>query len=134
MDMIRRFPTIWDRLADNMYFNALPTAEVRISDAEPFSFAQLRSGEGLPEIARPLTGEGGYIVALQLSAIPYIEQFFGKRKVASGSYPVGAVNAIDLQDEPAVLLPHPFDALIVHVTRGALADVAYSITRHEWSN
>jgi AraC-like DNA-binding protein len=125
VDMIHRSPTVWNQLADNMYFNALPTAEVRISDVEPFSFAQLRSGAGLPEIARPLTGESGYIVALQLAAIPYIEQFFGNRKVASGSYPVGGVNVIDLQDEPAVLLPHPFDALIVHVTRGALADVAY---------
>lgn len=116
---------MWNQLADNMYFHALPTAEVKISDVAPFSFAQLKSGEGLPEIARPLTGESGHIVALQLEAIPYIEQFFGKRKVASGSYPVGAVNAIDLQDEPAVLLPHPFDALIVHVTRGALEDIAY---------
>jgi AraC family transcriptional regulator len=125
MDTIRGVPTLWNRLADNMYFDALPTAEVKISDVEQFSFARLKSGEGLPEIARPLTGESGYIVALQLEAIPYIEQFFGTRKVASGTYPVGAVNAIDLQDEPAVLLPHPFDALIVHVTLGALEDIAY---------
>ena len=89
MDAIQGMPTVWNQLADNMYFNAMPTAQVRISDVRPFSFAQLKSGEGLPEIARPLTGESGYIVALQLAAIPYIEQFLGKRKVASGSYPVG---------------------------------------------
>lgn len=125
MGTIRGIPNLWNQLADNMYFNALPTAEVRISDVAPSSFARLKSGEGLPEIARPLTGESGYLVALQLANIPYIEQFFGKRKIASGSYPVGAVNVIDLQDEPAVLLPHSFDALLIHVTRGAFEDIAY---------
>jgi AraC-like DNA-binding protein len=137
MGTMGRIPNLWNQLADNMYFNALPTAEVTISDVAPFSFARLKSGEGLPEIARPLTGESGYIVALQLAAIPYIEQFFGRRKVGSGSYPIGAVNAIDLRDEPAILSPHPFDALIVHVTLGALEDIAHEhrsppVERLDW--
>lgn len=124
MGMIRKVPTVWNRLLDTMYLNDLPTADVRISDAS-FSFARLKIGEGLPEIARPVTGEDGYIVALQLASIPYIEQFFGKRKVSSGPYPIGGVSALDLRDEPAVLLPHPFDTVVVYVTQGALADVAY---------
>ncbi|UWZ83634.1 helix-turn-helix domain-containing protein [Occallatibacter riparius] len=125
MDMGHKFPTVWNQLADTMYLNHLPTAEVRISNVAPFSFARLRSDRGLPEIARPTTGESGYIVPVQLAAIPYIEQFFGKRKVSSGSYPTGGVSAIDLRDEPAVLLPHAFDTVIVYVTHGALADIAY---------
>jgi AraC family transcriptional regulator len=137
MGTIRGTPNLWNQLAGNMYFHALPTAEVTISPVAPFSFARLKSGEGLPEIAQPLTGQTGHIVVLQLAAIPYIEQFFGKRKVASGSYPIGGVNAIDLQDEPAVLLPNPFDALIVHVTRGALEDIAHEhrsppVERLDW--
>jgi AraC family transcriptional regulator len=71
-------------------------------------------------------GERGHIVALQLKAIPFIEQFFGNKKVSSGSYPVGGVSAIDLQEEPAVLLPSPFDALVLYVTQAALDEIAYA--------
>ena len=49
--------------------------------------------------------------------IPFIEQFLGRKKVSSGYYPIGAVSAIDLQEEPAVLLPNPFDALVLYVTQ-----------------
>jgi AraC family transcriptional regulator len=66
------------------------------------------------------------LVALQLKAIPFIEQFFGNKKVSSGSYPIGGVSAIDLQDEPAVLLPNPFDALVLYVTQAALDEIAYA--------
>ncbi len=90
-----------------------------------FSFGRFQSTEGLPEIARPIAGERGYIVALQLKAIPFIEQFLGKKKVSSGSYPIGGVSAIDLQDEPACLLPNPFDALVVYITQDVLDEVAY---------
>jgi AraC family transcriptional regulator len=124
MDITRGIPTLWNRLAENMYLNSLPTAEVRISNAS-FSFARVKSDQGLPDVARPITGESGYLVALQLATIPYIEQFFGKRKVSSGSYPIGGVNAIDLREEPAVLLPHSFETLVVYVTHGALEDIAY---------
>lgn len=124
MDTIRGIPTLWKRLAATMYAEHLATAELRISDAS-YAFARFKTNEGLPEVAQPITGERGYLVALQLATIPYIEQFLGRRKVSSGSYPIGAVNAIDLQEEPSVLLPHPFETLVVYVTRGALEDIAY---------
>jgi AraC family transcriptional regulator len=63
---------------------------------------------------------------LQLKPIPFIEQFFGKKKVSSGSYPIGGVSAIDLREEPAVLLPNPFDALVLYITPAALDEVAYA--------
>jgi hypothetical protein len=56
----------------------------------------------------------------------FIEQFLGNKKVSSGFYPIGGVSAIDLQEEPACLLPNPFDALVVYVTQTALDAVAYA--------
>jgi AraC family transcriptional regulator len=46
--------------------------------------------------------------------------------VSSGTYPIGGVSAIDLQEEPAVLLPNPFDTLVLYVTQAALDEVAYA--------
>jgi AraC family transcriptional regulator len=121
-----RVPTLWNRLAEAMHLKDSLTAEVTLSEHASFSFGRVKSSEGLPEIARPIAGERGYLVALQLKAIPFIEQFFGNKKVSSGSYPVGAVSAIDLREEPAVLLPNPFDALVLYVTQAALDEIAYS--------
>jgi AraC family transcriptional regulator len=121
-----RVPTLWNRLAEAMHLKDSLTAEVTLSEHASFSFGRVKSSEGLPEIARPIAGERGYLVALQLKAIPFIEQFFGNKKVSSGSYPMGAVSAIDLREEPAVLLPNPFDALVLYVTQPALDEIAYA--------
>jgi AraC-like DNA-binding protein len=126
MDTGTSVPSVWNQLAEAMYLQDSPTAEVRLSERASFSFGRFQSSEGLPEIARPVVGERGHIVALQLKAIPFIEQFFGNKKVSSGSYPIGGVSAIDLQDEPAVLLPNPFDALVLYVTQAALDEIAYA--------
>ncbi len=89
-------PTVWNQLAETMYLKDSPTAEVRLSELASFSFGRLQSSQGLFEVARPVIGEHGYIVVLQLKAIPFIEQFLGSKKVSSGSYPIGAVSAINL--------------------------------------
>jgi AraC-like DNA-binding protein len=109
-----------------MHLKDSPTAEVWMSERASFRFGRFQSSEGLPDVARPVVGERGYIVALQLKAIPFIEQFLGNKKVSSGSYPIGAVSAIDLQDEPALFLPNPFDALVLYVTQADLDEVAYA--------
>jgi AraC-like DNA-binding protein len=124
--MSTQIPTVWNQLAETMYLKDSPTAEVRLSEPASFSFGRFQSSEGLPEIARPVVGERGYIFVLQLNAIPFIEQFLGKKKVSSGAYPIGAASAIDLQEEPSVLLPNPFDALVLYVTQAALDEVAYA--------
>jgi AraC family transcriptional regulator len=126
MHMSTEVPTVWNQLAETMYLKDSPTAEVRLSELASFSFGRFQSSKGLPEVARPVVGERGYIIVLQLKAIAFIEQFLGKRKVSSGYYPVGAVSAINLQEEPAVLLPNPFDALVLHVTQAELNEVAYA--------
>jgi AraC family transcriptional regulator len=127
MDMSAQVPTVWNQLAEAMYLTGSPTAEVRLSELASFSFGRFQSSEGLPEVARPLVGERGHIIVLQLKPIPFVEQFLSRKKVSSGYYPIGAVSAIDLREEPAVLLPNPFDALILYVTRAALDDVAYAL-------
>ena len=126
MDTGTRVPTVWNQLAETMHLKDSPTAEVWMSERASFRFGRFQSSEGLPDVARPVVGERGYIVALQLKAIPFIEQFLGNKKVSSGSYPIGAVSAIDLQDEPALFLPNPFDALVLYVTQDDLDQVAYA--------
>jgi AraC family transcriptional regulator len=126
MNTAAEVPTVWNQLAETMYLKDSATAEVWLSERASFRFGRLRSSEGLLEIARPVVGERGYIVVLQLKAIPFLEQFLGKKKVSSGYYPIGAVSAIDLQEQPAVMLPHPFDALVLYVTQDALDEVAYA--------
>ena len=126
MDTDTRVPTVWNQLAETMHLKDSPTAEVWMSERASFRFGRFQSSEGLPDVARPVVGERGYIVALQLKAIPFIEQFLGNKKVSSGSYPIGAVSAIDLQDEPALFLPNPFDALVLYVTQDDLDEVAYA--------
>jgi AraC family transcriptional regulator len=126
MDTATKVPTVWDQLAENMYLKDSPTAEVKLSELASFSFGKFQSSKGLPEVARPVVGERGYIVAVQLKAIPFIEQFFGNKKVSSGSLPIGGVSAIDLQDEPACLLPNPFNALVLYITQAALDEIAYA--------
>jgi AraC family transcriptional regulator len=126
MDMSTQVPTVWNQLAETMYLKDSPTAQVRLSELASFSFGRFQSSEGLPEVARPVVGERGYITVLQLKAIPFLEQFLGNKKVSSGFYPIGGVSAIDLREEPAVLLPNPFDALVLYVTQAALDGVAYA--------
>jgi AraC-like DNA-binding protein len=123
--MSTHIPTLWNRLAEAMYLKDSPTAQVSLSELASFSFGRFQSFVGLPEVAQPLTGERGYIVVSQLKAITYMEQFLGNRKVSSGVNPVGGVSAIQLQDEPACLLPNPFDALVMYVTQAELDQVAY---------
>jgi AraC-like DNA-binding protein len=125
METFTEIPSIWNKLAETMYLKDSPTAEVKLSELASFSFGRFQRTDGLPEVARPIVGERGYIIALQLKAIPFIEQFLGKKKVSSGHYPIGAVSAIDLQDEPACLLPNPFDALVVYATQASLDEIAY---------
>ena len=126
MNMATEVPTVWNQLAETMYLKDSATANVWLSERASFRFGRLRSSEGLLEVARPIVGERGHIVVLQLKAIPFLEQFLGRKRVSSGYYPVGAVSAIDLREQPAVLLPHPFDALVLYVTQDALDEVAYA--------
>jgi AraC family transcriptional regulator len=125
--MSAQMPTVWNQLAEAMYLKGSPSARVSLSEFASFSFGRFQSSEGLPEVARPVVGERGHIIVLQLKPIPFVEQFLSRKKVSSGYYPVGAVSAIDLREEPAVLLPNPFDALVLYVTHTALDEVAYAL-------
>jgi AraC family transcriptional regulator len=125
MDASIEVPSLWNNLAENMYLKDSPTGGVMLSELASFSFGRVYSAEGLPDVGRPTTGERGHIVALQLKGIPLIEEFLRGKTVSRGLYPVGAVSAIDLQDEPALFLPNPFDALVVYVTQDSLDEIAY---------
>ncbi len=126
MDSSASIPAFWNRFAENMYFKDLPTAEVRLSERSMFRFGRFQTNEGLPEITRGSGGPSDYLIALQLKPIPFIEQFLGTRKVSSGSYPIGGVSVLNLQEKPAIFLPNPFDTLVLHVTQSALDEITYA--------
>jgi hypothetical protein len=73
MDTATEVPTVWNQLAEAMYLKDSATAEVWLSERASFRFARLQSSEGLLEVARPVVGERGYIVVLQLKAVPFLE-------------------------------------------------------------
>jgi AraC family transcriptional regulator len=126
MDTSAKVPAFWNRFAENLYLKDLSTAKVRISERSMFRFGRVQSNEGLPEITRGSGFPSDYLVTLQFKAIPFIEQFLGTRKVYSGSYPIGGVSVRNLQEEPAILLPNPFDTLALYVTQSALDEIAYA--------
>jgi hypothetical protein len=126
MDTSARVPGFWNQFAENMYLKDLSTAEVRLSERSMFRFGRFQSNEGLPEITRGSGAPSDYLIALQLKAIPFIEQFLGTEKVSSGSYPIGGVSVLNLQEKPAILLPNSFDTLVLHVTQSALDEIAYA--------
>jgi AraC family transcriptional regulator len=118
-------PTVWNQLAENMYLKDSPTATVRLSKHASYTFGRVQNTEGLPELARPLVGEHGHIIVLQLRPISFIEQFLGRRKVASKPYPAGAVSVIDLQEEPSCLPASAFDAMLFYIPRPTLDEIYY---------
>ncbi|AXC14527.1 Transcriptional regulator, AraC family [Acidisarcina polymorpha] len=126
MDTSAKVPAFWNRFTENMYLRNSITAKVRISDRSMFRFGRVGSSEGLPEITRASGLPSDYLVTLQLKAIPFLEQFLGAKKVASGFYPIGGVSVLNLQERPAILLPNPFDTLVLHVTQSALDEIAYA--------
>jgi hypothetical protein len=126
MDTFTEVPTVWNQLAETMYLKESPMASINLSRIASFSFGRFQSAKGLPHISRPIVGEHGYIIAPQLKAIPFIEQFLRNKKVSSGSYPLGGVSAIPLQEEPSCLLPNAFDTLVLYVTQASLDAVAYA--------
>jgi AraC family transcriptional regulator len=128
MDAFANLPTVWSQLAENMYLESSPTAEIKISEFSPYSFARVRSNTGISTPSRPIVGEQGYILIVQLRPICFIEEFLGRKRVSRGAYTVGSVSANNLGDEPSCFVPNPFDALVVNVTPATLNEIAY---RHQ---
>jgi AraC-like DNA-binding protein len=120
-----RVSAFWDLFSEGMHLKNVPSAELSLSQHSPL-FGRVQTGEGLPEITRGSGGPSDYMVAVQLREIPFIEQFLGKKKVSNGSYPIGGVSVLNLQDRPAIALANPFNTLVVYVTQTALDEVAYA--------
>jgi AraC family transcriptional regulator len=119
-------PTVWNQLAEAMYLKDSPATDVSLSERASFRFGRFQSSQGLPEISRPVVGERGHMVLLQLKAVAAGELFLGNKKVSSGDYSAGSVCALNLQEEPACLVQSPYDALALYVTQAALDEVAYA--------
>ena len=124
MDKPNKVPGFWNLFSRGMYLNDIPSAKLSLSPLSPL-FGRVQADEGLPDISRGSASPSDYMVVMQLSAIPFIEQFLGPRKVSSGFYPVGGVSVLNLQERPAVAFRNPFNTLVLRVTQAALNEVAY---------
>ncbi|WP_213807369.1 AraC family transcriptional regulator [Granulicella sp. dw_53] len=125
MDEAIRVPSFWNLFSEGMYLKDIPSAKLSLSPLSPL-FGRVRADEGLPEISHGSGGPSGYMVAVQLNPIPFIEQFLGPQKVSNGFYPIGGVSLLNLQERPAIALRNSFDTLVLHVTQAALDEVAYA--------
>lgn len=125
MDTVSPIPSLWGKLAEVLYLRDMPTAVIDLPERTSFSYGRIQS-DGLLDRSRPLLGEQGHIVVLQLKPLTFIEQFLGRKKLSSSPYPVGGVSVLHLAEEPAVVLPSPFDSLVLNVTQAALDEITYA--------
>ncbi len=121
---MQMIPTFWGEFAKGMYVKEMPSAKLVVSQFAPFSFGRISSEEGVPAVTRGEVAARDYMVVLQLADIPTIEQFLGNRSVSRGSYPVGGVSVLSLEERPTIYLRNPFDSLVFHITQASLDEVA----------
>jgi AraC family transcriptional regulator len=118
------FLDFWKNFAANMHANE-SCLSLKLSKLASFSFGRIQS-RGLPETSRGGGSVRDYLVALQLKAIPSIEEFCGAKRVSHGAYPRGAVSVRRFADMPTIFTPHPFDTLGLYVSQDALDEIAHS--------
>ena len=119
------FLEFWKLFATNMHANE-SSLSLQLSKLASFSFGRIQS-QGLPETSRRSGRVRDYLVALQLKAIPSIEQFLGAKKVSHGAYPVGGVSVLRFADMPTIFTSQPFDTLGLYVSEDALDEIAHSL-------
>jgi AraC family transcriptional regulator len=69
-------PPIWSKMAEAMRLKDSSRALGKLSEQASFTFGRFRSTKGVPQRSRPIVGECGYVIASQLKAIPFIEEFY----------------------------------------------------------
>jgi len=89
-DMANSVPSFWNLFSEGMHLIDVPSAKLSLSPLSPV-FGRVQADEGLPEVTRGSGGPSGYMVALQLRAIPFIEQLLGRKRVTYGFYPIGGL-------------------------------------------
>jgi AraC family transcriptional regulator len=116
-------------------------AHLRPDRTHPLSVETLRTGRlaitrlrcdtGLPEISAPLPSEKAFIVMLQLRELASHELWLRGKPAPAGRYPERAVSILDLEQQPSMYLPDPFDCMHFYITRASLDEIAdeYSARR-----
>lgn len=99
--------------------------------ATRLAVTRLRCDTGLPERSTPPASEKAFIVMLQLRELPFHELWLRGKPVPVGRYPERGVSILDLEQQPTMFLPDPFDCMHFYVTRASLDEIAdeYSARR-----
>jgi AraC family transcriptional regulator len=112
------------RMAAHFHLAQVPTIAVRTPRNAVLAVTELRSDTGLAEVSTPIPAESAFVVVVQLSALASHRFWLRGVEVPVGSYPVGGVTILDLEQDPRMLLPLPFRCLHFYVSRAALDDLA----------
>jgi AraC family transcriptional regulator len=112
------------RMGSHFHLAQAPTIAVRTPRNAVLAATELRSDTGLSEVSTPIPAESAFVVVVQLSALALLRFWLRGVEVPVGSYPVGAVTVLDLEQDPRMLLPVPFHCLHFYVSRAALDDLA----------
>jgi AraC family transcriptional regulator len=87
----------------------------------------LQCDRGLSELSASIPAEKAFIVALQLTELPFHELRLGGAIVHTGYYPKGGVSVFNLEEDPRFFFPCRFHCLhfyVKHETLQALANEA----------
>jgi AraC-like DNA-binding protein len=85
---------------------------------------RLQYFKGLSTLSAPIPSEKAYIIAVQLSPLSFHQLWLRGALAQTGCLAEGAVDVVDLEQEPRFFLPTPFHTLQFYITRETVDKLA----------
>jgi AraC family transcriptional regulator len=119
------------RIAAHLRSDPAHPVMVQTLRRERLAVTRLRCDTGLSQATTPIPSEKAFIVVLQLRELPFHELWLRGKPVPVGPYPERGVSILDLEQQPTMSLPNPFDFMHFYITRATLDEIAdeYSARR-----
>jgi len=112
------------RMAAHLQPDAAHPIEVQMVRKPRLVVTRLLCDTGLTQISTPIPAQQAFVISLQLRDLPFHELWLDGRRQPTGPYPKGAVSILDLEQNPAVFLPTPFDMLQFYLARADLDELS----------
>ena len=125
--------TYGSRMAAHLYLESAPAVAMQTKRKAQLAITRLQSDEGLSHMSAPIPLERAFVATLYLRENPKVQLWLGQKMVHDGPCPKGGLGIVDLQQEPTVFTPAPFDCLQFYISRKALDEIAndYGASRIE---
>jgi AraC-like DNA-binding protein len=111
-------------MASYLHLDSAPSIVVETRRKAQLAITRLHSETGTPQMSLPIPSEHAFTLTLQLHDNPRVKLWLGQRLVHDGHYPKGGVCVVDLQQEPTVFTPHPYDCVQLYIPYAALNELA----------